>query len=1176
MQEACGQAVEAWRDNDTLEGSTNIHCRAFAALTSGYCTVAGLRIKRTDHTELMLGSYSESETFDQSSGAGVGGQVSPEITAALKRLRARLPESPNPRMARDEVMGSPRVTSGARNIRWQFSVLGESDTDYAVEIELTTAKSTNARRAATPETRSAPSVAYVAEVFCECALYEATKACAHGAVAVDWLEKEFQRLDSTQLGKLSTFIQARGGKWYLDQLLGAVEKRATAIVEDPTRLQWRIRLNPESSKQPFVLRVFGQKSIRGGRMWSKGRQLDWNHFTFMENCIGSPRDLQLANFLRMAAPRYGSDEGREAEALPLLEGHPQVVWEHATEQLVAVVKDRLQLSIEELADGRFEVVPQLGAIELRAGNERDDLLVAICGSGWDPRRLLVADLENDRLIYSQELERTVAEWLMEIMGSEVPPLSLTRQEAVAVVGSAADLGQLVPLQIPEALAGPKVDLAAAVSLLLAPRDGGLTVAMRISDQRLGEPLIPGDAPGEMRVVTKDGPRRLVRDLKTEMEAARRWEHDLDMDRFVEMEPMMWFVESLEAVLALLEQLRALGDQGPSVLWPEGRAIRLLGEITPSALRVRVDDRRDWFGLHGSVQLEDAEVPIEELLKAIRGGEAYVRLGENAFAKISESFRKRLLQLGDAVHQDRSGVKVAQVAAPIVQELLGEDCLVEAVARWHETLDRLEMLRKVVPKVPAGLKADLRDYQKEGFQWLSRLSAWGAGGVLADDMGLGKTVQALGVLLERSKKGAALVVAPTSVGENWMRETEKFAPELRPYLYRDHDREALLERVGPGDLVITSYALLQRDADRFQQRCWYSLVLDEAQFVKNAATKTARAARDIEADWRLALTGTPLENHLGELWSLMRTILPGLLGSWEHFRTRFADPIERQGDADRRESLAQLVRPFILRRTKSKVLAELPARTEITLFAELDGDEKKRYEAARMLAIRELADRGENQAAKPVVEEESAGQQRFKVLAWLTRLRQLACHPRLVDANYQGDSAKLNLFMETVEDLREGEHRALVFSQFVQHLSLVRQALDRRKISYQYLDGATPAVERQKRVDAFQNGEGELFLISLKAGGTGLNLTAADYVIHLDPWWNPAVEDQATDRAHRIGQKRAVTVLRLVARDTIEEQILALHGEKRELVSSVLDGTDKAARMSTNDLVDLIRGGSIVG
>jgi SNF2 family DNA or RNA helicase len=372
----------------------------------------------------------------------------------------------------------------------------------------------------------------------------------------------------------------------------------------------------------------------------------------------------------------------------------------------------------------------------------------------------------------------------------------------------------------------------------------------------------------------------------------------------------------------------------------------------------------------------------------------------------------------------------------------------------------------------------------------------------------------------------------------------------------------VEQAGPNDLVITSYQLLQRDVERFASRGWTTLVLDEAQFIKNFQTKTAQAVRELDADWRLALTGTPLENHVGELWSLMRVVCPGLLGSWERFRKGFAEPIERDRNPDRLMALSRVIRPFILRRTKKEVLKDLPPRQEVVLFAELSDDERRKYDAARMAALSELT---ANTASQ-----ENDQQKRIRVLAWLTRLRQIACHPRLVDAAWDQSSAKLDLLMEIIEELREGEHRALVFSQFVQHLALVREALDKAGIHYQYLDGSTPAAQRQLAVDAFQNGEGELFLISLKAGGTGLNLTAADYVVHLDPWWNPAVEDQATDRAHRIGQQRKVTVYRLVAKDTIEEQILALHGSKRELISGVLEGSDRAARLNTEELVSLIR------
>ena len=417
-----------------------------------------------------------------------------------------------------------------------------------------------------------------------------------------------------------------------------------------------------------------------------------------------------------------------------------------------------------------------------------------------------------------------------------------------------------------------------------------------------------------------------------------------------------------------------------------------------------------------------------------------------------------------------------------------------------------------------------------------------------------------VLLDRRDKGPILVVAPVSVGFNWVREVERFAPTLRPILYRDTDRVEFLQTLEPGDLLITSYHLLQQHVTELSQISWGTLVLDEAQAIKNSQTKTSQAVREIQADWRLALTGTPAENHLGDLWSLFRGVAPGLFGSWERFREVFADPIEKGKDLARKQALSRVIRPFILRRTKSEVLTELPSRTEIQLTAELSKAERRVYEDARMWAVTNLTN----------IIDGSEKDQRFQVLAALTRLRQLACHPRLVDKTWKLSSAKLDLFLDTVDELREGKHRALVFSQFTQHLALVREALDERKISYQYLDGATPVKKRQQAVDAFQNGEGELFLISLKAGGTGLNLTGADYVVHLDPWWNPAVEDQATDRAHRIGQTRPVTVYRLVAKETIEEQILKLHADKRGLVAGILEGTDAAGKMSTTELVNLIK------
>jgi SNF2 family DNA or RNA helicase len=395
----------------------------------------------------------------------------------------------------------------------------------------------------------------------------------------------------------------------------------------------------------------------------------------------------------------------------------------------------------------------------------------------------------------------------------------------------------------------------------------------------------------------------------------------------------------------------------------------------------------------------------------------------------------------------------------------------------------------------------------------------------------------------------------------MAEAARFAPTLNMHLFGTGDRAEALARLQPFDVVVVSYGLLQQEAERFAAVQWHTVVLDEAQAVKNAATKRSQAVMALQGDFRLAVTGTPLENHLGELWNLFRFLNPGLLGSLEQFNVRFAAPIEKERNAETRARLRRLIQPFMLRRTKTQVLAELPTRTEIVRDVELSAEEAALYEHLRRDALARLAD-----------SEAPAGQQALQVLAEIMRLRRACCHPKLVAPELGLAGSKLAAFGELVDELLANRHKALVFSQFVDHLAILREWLDDRRIRYQYLDGATPMAERKKRVDAFQAGEGDIFLISLKAGGTGLNLTAADYVIHMDPWWNPAVEDQASDRAHRMGQVRPVTIYRLVARGTIEEQIVDLHRHKRDLADSLLAGGEAAAKMSAQQMLELLRQG----
>ncbi|MFN8708694.1 MAG: DEAD/DEAH box helicase, partial [Planctomyces sp.] len=490
--------------------------------------------------------------------------------------------------------------------------------------------------------------------------------------------------------------------------------------------------------------------------------------------------------------------------------------------------------------------------------------------------------------------------------------------------------------------------------------------------------------------------------------------------------------------------------------------------------------------------------------------------------------------------------------------------VESDKHWEKCLTRLRDATELAPEPPAGLNAQLRDYQLEGFRWLYRISHWGIGGILADDMGLGKTVQTLALLLTRVESGPTLVIAPTSLGFNWQAECERFAPSLRPVLFRDSDREGLREQIAEGDLVICSYGLALREAEILKEIPWGTLILDEAQNIKNSNSKTAAQIRTFQAEWKIALTGTPMENHLGELWSIFHTVAPGVLGSWEQFRRRFAVPIEKDGNSERREALSRVISPFILRRSKSEVLEDLPERTETNLMVDLSAEERRRYDRMRLAAVSELEEIGDDNLSHD---------QRFRVLQMLTRLRQLSCHIGLVDDTWEGTSAKLEVLMELLMQLKERGNRPLIFSQFTSHLALIREAMEKAGLTFQYLDGQTTPTARKERVEAFQKGESDAFLISLKAGGTGLNLTAADYVIHMDPWWNPAVEDQATDRAHRIGQTRPVMVYRIIARGTIEEQILKMHEDKRDLVDGVLSGADSAARLSTKELAELIRQGT---
>lgn len=617
---------------------------------------------------------------------------------------------------------------------------------------------------------------------------------------------------------------------------------------------------------------------------------------------------------------------------------------------------------------------------------------------------------------------------------------------------------------------------------------------------------------------------------------------------------------------LLAQLAGFEREEVSVTWPKGDQVRLVGERQLHDLRISLSNKGSWLEASGSLKVdENAVLTLASVIGKVRKSEGrFVELSPGKILALSKRLHRSLVEISDQANSQKNAVKLHPLSLFGIREWIADVGEFKSSEAIDDKLARIEEATTLQPDLPSTLQAELRDYQLQGFHWLSRLAHWGGGACLADDMGLGKTLQALALLLARAETGPALVVAPKSVCPGWITEARRFCPTLNPLRYGEgepKERDLLLKTLKPYDVVVVSYGLLTSNIEQFEKVTFSSCVLDEAQAIKNATTKRARAVLQLKADCRLVTTGTPIENHLGEIWSQMTFLNPGLLGTSGEFKRRFARPIQVLGDAQAAKGLKRLLSPFILRRKKSEVLDELPAKTESVLSIEASEAHATFYEALRMAAEAKI--KGPNASRK----------MRMQVLAEIMKLRRAACHPRLVQEDCGIKSTKMETALTLIDDLREGGHKALVFSQFVGHLTLLRERLDDAGIAYQYLDGSTSDRKRQQAVAAFQRGEGDLFLISLKAGGFGLNLTAADYVIHLDPWWNPATEDQATDRAHRIGQKRPVTIYRLVMAGTIEEKVLELHGRKRQLAADILSESDTASPLSVDMLRDLLKSGS---
>ncbi len=919
----------------------------------------------------------------------------------------------------------------------------------------------------------------------------------------------------------------------LDRLIATESRRESDTAEVPG--QRRVMYIITSDGESVELRE--QNRLKDGR-WGNGKSLPWVRFI-----SGAEPFMDRTDQAIVADVRYLQTSRLTAGILmPHLVGSDRIYSGEHTPYRRVTIEEQKPYVIIERTDEAFRVQSNVLFKDLISQSNvyrRDDELHYVYFPMSDHERSVLQELlsvaslpleAEDKLRQLLPLITDVVDIHSDLVDDERELPSLESQSSIIL--------RMTP--------DPTTQTYFDAFLLARPLQGG-----QIS-------VVPGQ--GDRAVIDKSestaGRIRVERDLEAE-------QRNLDQTLAYCMAHMIEFTPGLSAHLTTPQVLDMLAFAGnnPGVMaveWPEGERLHMHTAVAGTwnlALKPR---NNRWFEIEGNVQLDDNSVlTAQQLLNAIgtsRNG--YIQLKDGEYLWLSEKLRRQLERLeAISTHEDGTAT-VSAMQTSLLAEIVHGEIDIGCSSDFDDLKQRIDQAEQMEPDVPEGLQAKLRSYQKEGYQWMMRLSAWGAGACLADDMGLGKTVQTIAFLLAHAGEGPSLVIAPASVIPNWQAEMARFAPSLHCYRMGEYfDRRKLVEEVDAGDIVMATYGLVTTAAEHLQSREWNTICLDEAHVIKNRGTKTSVAIMQCAARNRIILTGTPVQNHLGELWNLFQFINPGLLGSYDQFNQKFIQPIETQQDEERQTQLQTLVAPFLLRRTKQAVVTELPEKTEININVELSDDEMAFYEVMR-------------KRAEELFHEEG-NQMSINILAELTRLRQTACSAELTDPTWTAGSSKTNAFMELVQNIVEGGHSVLVFSQFTSFLTLIKRRLSEAGLQFLYLDGSISMRQREQTVADFQKGKCPIFLISLKAGGVGLNLTAANYVIHLDPWWNPAIEQQATDRAYRIGQKQAVTVYHLISHHTIEEKIIRLHESKRALSDSILEGAEQTFRLTSQEMLEML-------
>ena len=928
-------------------------------------------------------------------------------------------------------------------------------------------------------------------------------------------------------------------EYAMDQLHDILIDKSAQHANGEKRLVWLV--NPTSLSIDIA-----EQSMRKNGLWSAGKPISLKRLYNGDNKLTylTPQDTKAISGLRYETYGWHGQVNfywDKQQTLTSLIGHPLVFHSENRGIALELVKGDITLQVEKIEQGyhfslsKHSTAPQVFLESETANRYRiidfSEEAVSICKI-IPPQGMTVPFQAKDKIIEMICHAKSTIHIQSDVADDNLP----------TIAGNATPCAHLFPLHT-----GLKINL------WIRPfgEHGPYCRAAQ------GQPSIIAN------IITDEGEARkkVLRNFENEhssvqsviSQCATLAEFDEQTDE--------WYFEAVESSLELLLELDEYKKMYPlTIEWPKGQTLNVKQTLSANNLSLSIHGSQYWFEYEGKVSIDDEQaLSLKNLLDLLESSQGrFIPLGTGKFIALTEKFKKQLEELRTL----SEGNRVYHLGSTALRELAEEAGTVEEDRAWATHLKKLKAMEKHQPIIPPTLQAELREYQVEGFTYLSRLAHWKIGACLADDMGLGKTIQAIALLLSHAAIGPCLVVAPSSVCFVWLDELAKFAPTLVPHtLYNASDRKALIASLGKMDILICSYGLLHQAGEVLLEKEWQMTVLDEAQAIKNPETKRWKYVTQLNSQCRIALTGTPIENHLGELWSIFRFLNPGLLGSLAFFQQRFSGPIERHHNPTAKRALKNLVSPYILRRTKSEVLLELPPKIEQSILIEPTMEETAFYEAVRMKALERIQqlDVAENNT------------KRFSILAEISRLRQACCHSSLVDENMTIESSKVKTFLTLVKNIIDNKHKALIFSQFTRYLTKIKEALDKENISYQYLDGSTSMKERQKAVDDFQAGIGDLFLISLKAGGTGLNLTAADYVVILDPWWNPAVEDQASARAHRMGQQRPVTVYRLIMKNSIEEKIITLHKNKKDLAADLLSGSDMSGKISEEELVGLIAG-----